>query len=354
MASYLRKNTVRVSVVAVLAGAVLTAIAGLIEAWNLTVVAAAGTVGALAVLVVALARRQLRATNRSEAEVVKAIRALHFDVNRDHFLAEVRDRVLADVADVRSAVDASSRAIGVLREGVSELDGALAKLSDAHHRGTRTTYQKISQIHREVLTDTQAVHQLMRDYAPVEPLPPLAGWALSPSGLVWLTRHVANARPSTVVECGSGTSTVWSAMALRANGMGHLTALDHNPEFAKRTRDALERHGLNEWATVVDAPLTAVQTPRGPFDWYDIAHQEFGEIELLLVDGPPAATGSHARYPALPVFAPHLADGAVIVVDDMVRSDEREAVGFWLAEFDGLTDWGEVVKDIALLKFARE
>lgn len=343
MASYLRKNAVRISAVAVLAGAALTAIAGIAEAWKFSVVAVAGTVVLLAVLVVAVARRQYTATKRVESALSAATSA------------PVNDAKLspAGTAHRRAGIDSTSQELERLVERLSDVEGALSKLSDAHHRGTRNTYQKISQMHREVLTDTQAIHQLMREYAPVEPLPGLAGWALSPSGLVWLTRHIANTRPTTVVECGSGTSTVWSAMALRANGMGHLTALDHNPEFAKRTRDALDRHGLSEWATVVDAPLTSVDTPRGSFEWYDTAQQSFGEIDLLLVDGPPTATGPHARYPALPVFARHLADGAAVVVDDMARSDEREAVGFWLEEVHGLSDKGEVAKGIALFVHSR-
>lgn len=344
MASYLRKNAVRVSAVAVLAGAVLSAVAGLTEVWPLAVVGAAVTVALLAVLVLAVARRQLRATKRSESALAAAIGALESDIARSR----------ADTANVRAAVESTRRGQGDLAASLNELDGALVKLADAQHRGTRNTYQKISQIHREVLTDSQAIHQLMREYAPVEPLPGLAGWALSPSGLVWLTRHIANTRPATVVERGSGTSTLWSAMALRANGTGHLTALDHNPEFAQRTRDALALHGLSEWATVVDAPLTSVETPRGAFEWYDTARQSFSEIELLLVDGPPAATGPHARYPALPIFAPYLADGAAVAVDDMVRSDEREAVEFWLEEFHGLSDTGEVARDIVLLTFVRQ
>jgi hypothetical protein len=83
---------------------------------------------------------------------------------------------------------------------------------------------------------------------------------------------------------------------------------------------------LDAFATVVDAPLVDA--------WYDPAAldglPERG-VELLIVDGPPAARGS--RYPALPLLADRLAPGAAILLDDTDREGERKAVERWSDEF---------------------
>lgn len=345
--SILRENAVRLAAIGVLGGALLVAISGVSQAWTLLALATGVTFVMIAVLVLVVSRRQYRAIARFKDTAGKTMSTLLDEASSGKNLH-------ADVQELRDALGSASLHISELTQALARLEVAGEKHFEAHSKEIRRVRHDISLLSREFLTDSQAVLQLMKEFDPIEPLPGLSGWALSPSGLVWLTRHIARTQPQTVVECGSGTSTLWCAMALRANGVGHLTALDHDPAFAEKTRQTLERHGLSEWATVLDAPLAPQATPRGTFAWYDTYRQDFGEIELLLVDGPPAATGPHARYPAMPLLAPYLVEGAAVVVDDMVRSDEREVVAFWLEEFVGLKHRGEVCNGIALLDYTRE
>jgi hypothetical protein len=58
-------------------------------------------------------------------------------------------------------------------------------------------------------------------------------------------------------------------------------------------------------------------------------------IDLRFIDGPPASTGSQARYPGLPLSQERLSPRAVVVMDDLVRTDEQEAVRRWTE-----ADWG--------------
>jgi predicted O-methyltransferase YrrM len=133
-----------------------------------------------------------------------------------------------------------------------------------------------------------------------------------------------------VVECGSGLSTITIARALGARGHGHVYALEHSPEWASRTRDALAAEGLEDLATVIDAPLVD--------DWYDRAALDrlpAQGIALLLVDGPPAGEPqtAHSRYPALPNLEPRLASNSAIILDDADRDGDRWVLDRWLAEF---------------------
>lgn len=71
--------------------------------------------------------------------------------------------------------------------------------------------------------------------------------------------------------------------------------------------------------------------------WYDpAALSDLADIDVLLVDGPPKATGPHPRYPALPVLREQLAADAVIFADDVERPDEAANVDAWCAQWPDL------------------
>jgi hypothetical protein len=140
------------------------------------------------------------------------------------------------------------------------------------------------------------------------------------------------------------------SLALRRAGGGRLVALEHLPEVAEQTRLLLDRHGLSEWAEVRHVPLTTASTPRGRFPWYDVDPSSLMGIGLLLVDGPPGATGPHARYPALPVLGGGLMADATIVLDDSERADEREVLDMWLADDDRLRMDARVAPGVDVLR----
>jgi predicted O-methyltransferase YrrM len=164
---------------------------------------------------------------------------------------------------------------------------------------------------------------------------------------------VITQRPSLVVECGSGASTLWLALALRRFGIdGRIVALDHDPVFAGKTRDFLARHGVSDLAEVRDAPLEDFSLADGTYSWYARrAWEDLTGIDLLFVDGPPAATGSKARYPALPLLREALNPAAAVVLDDLVVPDMQETLRLWL---DACPEFGSEIlpleKQAALLR----
>lgn len=214
-------------------------------------------------------------------------------------------------------------------------------VSDQSLRQLRSDVRSLEwQIRRqraEIISDFQATAQLLDRFKPDAPLPPVAGWAMSPAGLLMLTETIVKQGAEVVVECGSGSSTLWMALAMRKMGRGKVIALEHLQEYADRTQEILDAHGVAPWAEVRVAPLTAVTTAEGEFQWYDTEGMVWERpIDLLLVDGPPTTTGTHARYPALAVLGRELRPGAVIVVDDTDRQDEREVISIWEQEFPSL------------------
>ena len=185
---------------------------------------------------------------------------------------------------------------------------------------------------RQTFRQVEALQNLSAMLPASDVLPATRGWAASPDLLLVLVDQVIARRPSLIVECGSGASTLWLALALRRFGIdGRIVALDHDPVFAGKTRDFLSRHGVSDIAEVRDAPLEDLSLADGAYPWYARrAWQDLAGIDLLFVDGPPAATGAKARYPALPLLREALSPACIVVLDDLVVPDMRETLRLWL------------------------
>ncbi|MET0322602.1 MAG: class I SAM-dependent methyltransferase, partial [Duganella sp.] len=189
----------------------------------------------------------------------------------------------------------------------------------------------------ELFRQVEALHGLYVELDLRQSLPPTRGWAASPDFLLELARHARSAQPSVVVECSSGVSTLVLARCLQRQRRGMLYSLEHDPVYAQQTREALRRHGLQDWAQVIVAPLRPQQAAGATWTWYDLgALPATLPIDLLVIDGPPQATGPLARYPAGPLLFPRLAAGATVFLDDAARPDERAAVQRWGVEFPAL------------------
>ena len=170
-------------------------------------------------------------------------------------------------------------------------------------------------------------------------VPATRGWAASPDLLVVLVDLVITQRPSLVVECGSGASTLWLARAMRRFRIdGRIIALDHDPVFGGKTRDLLARHDVRDLAEVRDAPLESFSLDGETYSWYARrAWEDLTGIDLLFVDGPPATTGHQARYPALPLLRGSLSPVATAVLDDLIVPDMQKVLRLWL---DAYPDFG--------------
>lgn len=184
-----------------------------------------------------------------------------------------------------------------------------------------------------IFPQIQALLSLERRLALPDALPAMRGWAGSPDFLLFVADTARERKPRTVLECSSGVSTVVLARCMQKNDSGHVFSLEHSPEYAERTRQMLEFHGLAAWATVIDAPLTGAQP------WYSLENlpTDIGPIELLVVDGPPAASAPLARQSALPRLLDRLADHAAIILDDAARPDEQQIIRQWLESYPSLT-----------------
>jgi predicted O-methyltransferase YrrM len=159
--------------------------------------------------------------------------------------------------------------------------------------------------------------------------------------------------PRLVVECGSGATTVVIASKLRQSGSGRVVSFEHDPSYAARTTRLINVAGLSDVARVIEAPLRPQQFGNRIVEWYDrsiVEETVDGEIDILVVDGPPQVS-RWARWPALEVFYPLLAEDSVILLDDGRTRETSRAVRGWVEQFSDLhLYWVDTVKGTWLLK----
>jgi hypothetical protein len=164
-------------------------------------------------------------------------------------------------------------------------------------------------------------------------LPATRGWAASPDFLIEIYRHALDAHPKIIIECGSGVSTVVLARCMQMNKEGHVYSLEHLPEFAEKTRREIKKHFLEDWATVLDAPLQPYHLKGRKYDWYSMEELPPVRVDMLVIDGPPESTGELSRYPAGPLLFGRLNASATVFLDDSNRQQERRVLLKWAEEF---------------------
>jgi predicted O-methyltransferase YrrM len=228
---------------------------------------------------------------------------------------------------------------------IPTLIGLTIIIGTAHYWKTlqmRTMRDELNQVKNRLsllgnsIAETQGLVQLSGLNQPY-PMPFGGNWALTPDAAVILAREIVIRRPNTIVELGSGVSTVMVGRLLQQMECGHLISLDHDPDWAEETRRHILANGLQDYVEVLDAPLARQQFDGKEFNWYQIPDRLQGieQIDMLTVDGPPQTTDSAvlARYPALPAFAAQLSEHAVIFIDDAKRVTEQEMVKKWLQQY---------------------
>jgi hypothetical protein len=148
--------------------------------------------------------------------------------------------------------------------------------------------------------------------------------SMRPAGLVDVCNEIVHGNRTRILECGAGVSTVLLARLLHERERGGITSLEHDPHWATLIQNHLRREHLDQIAHVVHAPL------QGNPPWYRTDEMP-DEIDLLIVDGPPAFEPGHsaARAPALTRLDAKLVHDAAVILDDIDRPGEQQVIATW-------------------------
>lgn len=173
------------------------------------------------------------------------------------------------------------------------------------------------------------------------------GWPISSDFSLYLVELIERNDYNLIVEFGSGISTVIIAkvlakMALHRQGKPgvEFVSFDHLEQYYQQTRSQLEQVDLLGRVQLHHTPLQDYTAPSGKVYPYYACQATLAAVAsrhsvadlrlLVVVDGPPAATGSHARYPAGPLILQHFSGAHIdILLDDYIRDDEKEIAKLW-------------------------
>lgn len=187
-------------------------------------------------------------------------------------------------------------------------------------------------------------------------LPEMHGWPISPDFGMYLVQLVLSGAYDAILEFGSGTSTLLIAQAseqLAKTGRKkpkHI-AFEHLDGYRQSTERALEHNCLKANVELILAPLAPyTHTDGAQYSYYPcqpaleaLASDAASPKRLLLVvDGPPSATGPLSRFPAVPIVLETLRPASIdILLDDYSRSDEQRIASAWMNQlkhaFDKVT-----------------
>lgn len=270
----------------------------------------------------AWARAGAGSGRRHELALLRAIDTTERESRRTR--DDLGQRMRMGFAGITEAQGQSTRA-------VSDATAKIREDVAAEHRTTRRALD-------DQVALLEAYLQLQRLVPLQHPMPRAGTWAASEDLLLWLAGEVMRTAPRLVVDLGSGQSSVWMAAAMRQAGIpGRVIAIDHDESYAEVTRRLGAAQGVSQWLDVRHAPLVTITVEDRACEWYDPAVFEGIEgINLLCVDGPPGAGSAQARWPALPVLHERLAPGARVVLDDLIRRDEKDIVSDWRERWSGV------------------
>ena len=185
------------------------------------------------------------------------------------------------------------------------------------------------------------VHQELRAQMNLQPLLqdtflPYSFWAMEPGNMLRLLATIQFNDYRTIVECGSGISTILIGRMLKQLGGGHLYSLEEDANWHRVMTHAVEHDGLADCVTLIHAPLE--HHPESGAPWYDVpsagrVYELVKRIDLLLVDGPKSVS-QYSRYPALPYFAALLDESSLIVLDDSKRPAEKAVIRRWKESYN--------------------
>jgi FkbM family methyltransferase len=201
------------------------------------------------------------------------------------------------------------------------------------------------------------------------------GWPISSDVALFLLGKVEKNNYDLIIEFGSGTSTQLFAKIINNQVENQATHIDdelsfigrdkadsstlstlpfelpnrivtfeHNKKYHSKTMAELKANKLSHLVDLVHAPLIEMKIENEDYLYYSCEtklaqlaaiYAERTARILVLIDGPPGATGPLARLPAVPLLLNYLGKHQLdVVLDDYKRQEEKDTVVRWKKQFE--------------------
>lgn len=133
-----------------------------------------------------------------------------------------------------------------------------------------------------------------------------------------------------ILELASGNSTIILSYFLKKLNLGKIYSIEHDEIFFNKTKKLLEINNLNDVCELFFSSLEKIKINNEDFLWYELDFiNNIENIDILIVDGPPAFIQKNSRFPALPLLKEKLSQNAVVYLDDGKREDENKIIQMW-------------------------
>jgi Methyltransferase domain len=139
-----------------------------------------------------------------------------------------------------------------------------------------------------------------------------------------------------IVELGSGLSTILLAALQRDGYLERWVSLEHDPDWHLYVLQRLRQKSLSVHAQVMLCPLVQSRLEECQGQWYDTRMIAPFPAQLVLIDGPPGYSAPLARYPAPYQLKAWMTPGTWLILDDADRPPEQETIRRWLDEIPSL------------------
>ena len=169
---------------------------------------------------------------------------------------------------------------------------------------------------------------------------PETGWSMTPKALLHCLNIIQIQKATTIIEFGSGASTIYIAQILKNQGVdATFYSVESDLDWKAAIEKQLEVLGLDTYVSLVHCPIVRVSKEllyKEQQTWYDtkVLSNEIGAaiFDFVLVDGPFGGSSPYARYSAYPFLKDHSHTDPVWFLDDTGRPMEREIIQTWQAK----------------------
>jgi predicted O-methyltransferase YrrM len=163
-------------------------------------------------------------------------------------------------------------------------------------------------------------------------------WSLNHEAINLLRQRFLQIRPDSVLEFGSGVSTVVFSHLLRqqfADDATRLFSVEQSADFAGRTETLLARAGTRKTVQFEFPGMADDEFEGEVVSSYNLSDAVLGRIfsaiqpSLIFIDGP-FGTGP-VRGTVLPRILPYLTRPTTVILDDALRDNEMKILAAWSA-----------------------